>query len=194
VQPANLSAEKKVRRGLVTWCEDGVVMEARRVTTLSMLIAIGSVLYLLESLIPFPLPVPGGRWGFSNLVLILALSGMPFKDVLAISIGKTFIGSLLTGRLATPGFLMGISGASTSASVMWLLSRTEKFGLIGISLVGASVNNFTQLLVASTLVVKSFEIVFLYPYMLLLGSISAVINAYIAFEVIRRIGDTLWQD
>ncbi len=173
---------------------DGVMMEAKRITTLSMLIALGSVLYLLESLIPFPLPVPGGRWGFSNLVLIIALAGMPLGDILILSIGKSLIGSLLTGRLATPGFLMGITGSLSSAAVMWLLNRTKKFGLVGISLAGASVSNLIQLLVASALIVKSIEIVFIYPYMLIMGSISALINAYIAFEVIRRMGDTLWLD
>lgn len=173
---------------------DGVMMEARRITTLSMLIAIGSVLYLLESLIPFPLPIPGGRWGFSNLVLIIAIAGMPLGDILVLSIGKSLIGSLLTGRLATPGFLMGIAGSLSSGAVMWFLSRTERFGLVGISLAGASASNLIQLLVAYALIVKSIEIVFLYPYMLIMGSISALINAYIAFEVIRRMGDTLWSD
>lgn len=169
-------------------------MEARRITALSMLIAIGSVLYLLESLIPFPLPVPGGRWGFSNLVLIIALAGMPLGDIFVLSIGKSLVGGLLTGRLATPGFLMGITGSLSSGAVMWLLNRTERFGLVGISLAGASASNLTQLLVAYALIVKSMEIVFLYPYMLVMGSISALINAYIAFEVIRRMGDDFWPD
>ena len=31
-------------------------------------------------------------------------------------------------------------------------------------------------------------------YMLVIGSVSALINAYIAFEVIRRMGDNLWLD
>ncbi|WP_257211958.1 MULTISPECIES: Gx transporter family protein [unclassified Mesotoga] len=170
------------------------MMEAKRVTTLSMLMAIGSVLYLLESLIPFPLPIPGGRWGFSNLVLIIALAGLPFGDILALSIGKSIIGSLLAGRLATPGFLMGVAGAVSSAATMWLMNKTGKFGLFGISIAGAAVSNFSQLMVASSLIIKNIEIIFLYPYMLVLGSISASINAYVAFEVIRRMGDSLWQD
>ncbi|MBN2219206.1 MAG: Gx transporter family protein [Kosmotogaceae bacterium] len=169
-------------------------MEAKRVTTLSMLMAIGAVLYLLESLIPFPLPIPGGRWGFSNLVLMIALAGLPFGDILTLSIGKSIIGSLLTGRLATPGFLMGVAGTASAAATMWLLNKTRKFGLLGISIAGAAVSNFSQLMVASSLIVKSIEIIFLYPYMLILGSISASINAYVAFEVIRRMGDSLWQD
>jgi len=90
--------------------------------------------------------------------------------------------------------LMGVTGSLSSGAMMWLLNRTGKFGLVGVSLAGASVSNLVQLLVASALVVKSVEIVLIYPYMLVMGSISALINAYIAFEVIRRMGDTLWLD
>ena len=159
-----------------------------------MLISIGSVLYLLESLIPFPLPVPGGKWGFSNMVLLLALSGLSFQDLLILAAGKSFIGGLLTGRIGTPGFIMGFSGVLVSACLMWLLSKTRLFGFAGISLAGAAMSNFVQLFIAAYLIIKSREILFLYPYMLLLGTISALINAYIAYEVIRRIGGSLWFD
>lgn len=173
---------------------DSDAQTAKRITTLSMLVAMGSVMYLLESLIPFPLPVPGGRWGFSNLVLLLAVNGLSLRDTLYLAIGKTLVGGLLTGRLGTPGFIMGISGIVASALLMWLLSRSRLFGMAGISLAGAAVSNLVQLFVAAWLIVRSGEILFLYPYMLLLGSISALINAYIAHEVIRRIGNTIWFD
>ncbi|HNR80061.1 MAG TPA: Gx transporter family protein, partial [Mesotoga infera] len=75
-----------------------------------------------------------------------------------------------------------------------LLSRSRLFGMAGVSLAGAAVSNLVQLFVAAWLIVRSGEILYLYPYMLLLGSISALINAYIAHEVIRRIGDTIWFD
>lgn len=173
---------------------DSDAQTAKRITTLSMLVAIGSVMYLLESLIPFPLPVPGGRWGFSNFVLLLAVNGLSLRDTLYLAIGKTVVGGLLTSRLGTPGFIMGISGIVASALLMWLLSRSRLFGMAGVSLAGAAVSNLVQLFVAAWLIVRSGEILYLYPYMLLLGSISALINAYIAHEVIRRIGDTIWFD
>lgn len=158
-----------------------------------MLIALGSVLYLLESFIPFPLPVPGGRWGFSNLVLLIALAELPLKDLLALAAGKSVIGSLLAGRLGTPGFVMGFSGIIFSCLIMWALYKTRVFGFVGISLAGAACNNFFQLLIAALLIVKSGQIMLFYPYMVLLGTVSALINAYIAHEVVQRLGGYLWR-
>lgn len=164
-----------------------------KVAKFAILISLGSAIYFLETLIPFPLPVPGGRWGFSNMVILISLPGVPIIDLLTISVGKNILGSLISGKIATPGFLMGLSGVSGSVVVMWYMWKMGIFGLAGISIIGAAVNNLVQLTIAAFYIIGDFRLFELYPYFFLTGSISALINAYIAFEVLKRVGGSLWQ-
>ncbi|AKI96540.1 Gx transporter family protein [Kosmotoga pacifica] len=167
--------------------------DTRKVARLAILISLGAAIYFLENLIPFPVPVPGGRWGFSNMVLLISLPGASFTDILILSAGKNVLGSLVSGKIATPGFLMGLFGVSSSAALMWLMSRAKIFGLAGISVAGAAVNNLIQLSIAAFYVVREPGLLGLYPYFALTGSLSALINAYIAFKVLERVGDFHWR-
>lgn len=167
-------------------------MKSHKIAKFAILISLGSAIYFLETLIPFPLPVPGGRWGFSNMVILISLPGAPIADLLTISVGKNILGSLISGKIATPGFLMGLSGVSGSVAVMWYMWKTNIFGLAGISITGAAVNNLIQLTIAAFYIIGDLRIFELYPYFFLTGSISAFINAYVAYEVLKRVGESLW--
>ena len=168
-------------------------MNPRRTAFIALLLALGSTMYVVESFVPFPLPVPGGRWGFSNLVILVALPGSSLRDLIFISLGKNTLGNLMAGRLATPGFFMGIAGILTAALVMWVMSRLKnRFGLLGISLAGAVANNSIQLTFAAIFLVKNNGIFSLYPYFIMIGSISSIANAIITKIVLDRIGGSLW--
>lgn len=169
-------------------------MNTRKIALFSLLISFGSVLYIIETFIPFPAPIPGGRWGFSNMTILLALQFCDYKDIIFFSILKNSIGSLLTGKFATVGYLMGISGlVVASVFMLFLYRRKNKFGLISISITGAALNNFIQLLIASSLIVKNSNVLVLYPYYLIIGSISAVANAFIVVFIYERTGEGIWK-
>lgn len=169
-------------------------MNTRKIALFSLLIAFGSVLYIIETFIPFPAPIPGGRWGFSNITILLALQFCNYKDILFFSVLKNSIGSLLTGRFATVGYLMGITGLVVSSLLMlFLFKRKGKFGLLSISITGAAVNNFIQLIIAAFLIVKNHNVLMLYPYYLIIGSISAVANALIVVFIYERTGKEIWK-
>ncbi|MEA2065916.1 MAG: Gx transporter family protein [Thermotogota bacterium] len=167
-------------------------MKTKEITLLSVYIAMGSVLYFLETFLPLPSIIPGGRWGFSNLVLLIALPRFSLGNLLFIAIGKSTIGNILSGRLMTPGYVMGLGGAMVAVLVMWSLYRSKKdFGYLGISLVGAQANNFFQLLFAGVFIMGTFRVITVFPYFALVGSISAVINAIVAHRIRMKSGDIL---
>ncbi len=167
-------------------------MKTRDLTLMAVYIALGSVLYFLETFIPFPVVVPGGRWGFSNLVLLIALPRVPLSNLLLIAVGKSTIGNLLSGRLMTPGYIMGLGGALLAVLTMWLLYRSRKeFGYLGISLSGALINNSFQLVYAGIFILGTLRIVSIFPYFAVVGSISAVVNAVIAHRINIKSGDIL---
>ena len=146
-----------------------------KISLLGILISLSSAIYALESFVPFPLPV--GRWGFSNS-LVLFSATLSLKSALIVSAGKSILGSVIVGRIMSPTFWMGFLGA-IGASVIERALYKLKFGYLGMSLAGSTVNNVLQMLVGS-LLIKSKEIFFLLPLFLVLGSISAVANVYIA--------------
>lgn len=148
-----------------------------RITKLSLMVAISSVLYVLEGLIPFP--VPGGKWGLSNfLVLQLAYFGS-LKGAVLLAFTKSIVGALISGSIFTPGFFMGFFGALVAAVVQRLVTLTGFFGILGVSLVGMASNNVVQFLVGGVLI-RSPAIFSLLPVVMLLGSLSAIVNAYLA--------------
>lgn len=95
------------------------------------------------------------------------------------------------GKLATPGFLMGFLGIEIGTFFMWLMGRSGSFGLMGISMTGAVINNSVQLAIAAWFIVKSVAIMYLYPYFVVIGTISAIANAILAYIVLKRIGEFL---
>ena len=146
-----------------------------KISLLGILIALSSAIYALESFIPFPLPV--GRWGFSNS-LVLFSATLSLKSALIVSAGKSILGSISVGRIMSPTFWMGFFGSIGAAVVERALYRM-KFGYIGMSLSGSIVNNVVQMFFGAVMI-KSKEIFLLLPLFLVMGSISAIANVYIA--------------
>ncbi len=145
------------------------------ISFLGILISLASAIYALESFIPFPLPA--GRWGFSNSIVLFSAT-VSLKSALIVSAGKSILGSVIVGRIMSPTFWMGFFGSIGAALVERTLYKLG-FGYLGMSLAGSTVNNILQMLFGAVLI-KSKGIFFLLPMFLMMGSISAVVNVYIA--------------
>jgi uncharacterized membrane protein len=52
-------------------------------------------------------------------------------------------------------------------------------------------NNFFQLLFAGVFIIGTFRVITVFPYFALVGSISAIINAFIAHRIRMKSGDIL---
>ena len=154
------------------------------VALLGISVSLATVMYILENFIPFPLPV--GRWGFSNS-MVLYYATVSLKGSLIIASGKSVLGSLFSGRLMSPTFMMGFFGSLSAAVIERALFKLG-FGYIGMSLAGSAVNNLVQVLIGA-MIVKNKMVISIFPIFLIFGSISAVSNVYIAksFERVREV-------
>lgn len=123
--------------------------DARTLTTVALLVAVGAVLGLVESSIIPALPVPGVRLGLGNLAVVLALSLVGRAAALRVSALRVVIVAVATGALGGPGFAMAVAGALASWAVMSLLSRLRGVSAIGWSVGGAAAHVLAQLFVAS---------------------------------------------
>jgi len=149
----------------------------KKISLLSSLTALSSIMYIVESFIPFPLVF--GKWGFSNSVVLLLAVEMGLKEASLVAIAKSIVGSLMVGKFLSLQFFMGFFGALSASIVESYMSRFRKFGYLGLSVLGSISNNFTQFLIASFFI-KSSLIFALFPLMIVFGIISASANAYIA--------------
>ena len=51
-----------------------MMSKTKRMTTITMLIALSIIFHMVESMIPIPLPVPGFRLGLANIVGLFTYS------------------------------------------------------------------------------------------------------------------------
>ncbi len=150
---------------------------------ISSLASLGSVIYFLESFVPFPLPF--GRWGLSNLVVLIAVVLYDCRTVLAVSLLKSVISTFITGQLFSIVSLMSIAGSTAAAASEYIAYRASVFGLMGVSVLGSVVNNITQSIVGA-MSIKSWSFLLILPQMMILGIPGAILNAYLAERVVRR--------
>jgi len=160
---------------------------SKKITTYSMLVAVGAAIYILENYAPFPVPIPGARWGFSNMVIVYALPDTPLSWLVVLTIGKSLIGSLLGGTFLAPTFLMGFIGSIGSTFAMYLsFWSVKKAGLIFHSVIGALLNNVIQVLIGVQ-IVGTWAIMSYLPYMEIIGIFSGIANAIVAGVLVKRI-------
>ncbi len=158
------------------------MVRSKSIALSSVLIAVGSIMYIFESFIPFP--VPFGKWGLSNFVVLLSAYNFGLRTTILIAIGKSVVGNLVTGHFFDPVFFMSLAGSFSSGLVQFAVLQTNLLGLFGTSLLGSITNNLIQALIGSALI-KSSAFLILIPYMLLLGIPGAFTNALI----VRKVGD-----
>jgi heptaprenyl diphosphate synthase len=142
--------------------------KTRRMVLLGLFIAIASVLHVVESSMPLPLPVPGIKLGLANIISLIVIATFGWRDAIYVVIVRVFLASLFGGIFLGPAFAMSMSGAIVSTVVMAYAYQYwhSVFSLIGISIIGAVIHNMVQILVAA-LVVSSVTLLWYLPYLIL---------------------------
>jgi len=140
----------------------------RKIIYLSLLSAIGIVLGLFESMIPLPVAIPGARLGLSNMVVLVTIVSIGYKEGFIVSIFKTVLLALVTGAVSS--FFFSFAGALLSSLSMIFAHRflRKYLSLIGISEIGSFFHNLGQVLVAS-FIMRTTEIFAYLPILVILG-------------------------
>ena len=154
---------------------------------LSILVALGAMLFILENMIPMPLPWI--RLGLANVVTLLAIYWWGLKEATFIVILRVILGGLLSGRFLTPAFVLALSGGIASLFIMVLIHRyaSKLFSIIGISLWGAIFKNTVQLALVAFIYVKNIGIFSMLPLILFSTLFSGIITGYITHHLYSRI-------
>ena len=139
-------------------------IDIKRLTRVSMLVAMASAVHVLEyTLTPLFPALPGAKLGLANAFTLYALMHQSTRDALLISVLRCFIGLLITG--AVTGFFYSFAGALLSFAGM-LLFKKLRFSVYAISMMGALCHNTAQIGVG-ILLTKTPALVIYWPYLAL---------------------------
>ena len=158
----------------------------KRFAIIIILVTNDIIISFLESFIPVPIPVPGIKLGLGNIITMIAIVFLGFKDVLFIVAVRCFVVAILTRGVMMLAF--SLSGGILSAIVMWLLYKklARFFSIKGISISGAIVHNVTQLTVAS-LILGQVVVLYYLPVLLVSAVVTGLITGSIGELAINEV-------
>lgn len=164
-----------------------LLADSSNLTRLSLLIGLGLILFLFESLIPRPLP-----WlkpGLAHVATLLALYTMGNRAAFIVVIFRVLLGSLLMGALFNPTFILGFSGGLAATLFMAITKKylSSLFSIFGISIIGAVVHNLTQLILVEIIIVQRVEIFYLAPIMMMSSVFTGFVVALISYFFLSKI-------
>lgn len=123
--------------------------ELQRKIQITLLVAVAMTLHIIESMFP-PLPVPGAKIGLANVATLVGLKFIGFWPAVSISVIRSVLGSMLTGKFWGLGFWMSFAGATLSALAMGGMLRILPKGTSAVwtSCTGSIVHASAQMAIA----------------------------------------------
>ena len=158
-------------------------MKTKKVATLGLSIALAMIMSYIEVLVPLSLAVPGIKMGLANIVIIFVLYKLGTKEAILVSLIRVILVSLLFSNAMAMAY--SIAGAVLSLGVMWLLKKTDKFSVVGVSVAGGVMHNVGQIIMA--IILLGTEQIALYlPVLIITGTVTGVVIGIVASIVINR--------
>lgn len=161
----------------------------KKLVVCALFVAIGIALQIIESMIPMPINIPGGKIGLANIITLILLYVFDFKSAIVCALLRAFLGSLLSGGIF--GAVYSISGAAFAAVMMEIAIKIGKGRLteIGVSVIGAAAHNSAQVFVAS-LVLSDIYIFTYLPPLVIASCITGIFTGFAAKFSIKNIEKT----
>lgn len=143
----------------------------RKLVFIALMISGALVLSLIDSKIVLIPIFPGIKIGIANIVTIIVLYFFSWKEAMMVTVIRCVLTGIFSGNPIS--LIFGLTGGVLSTAAMSLMFQKYPrfFSIIGISLCGAEIHNFGQLIAASFLL-GSKTMFFYAPYLLIVGAIS----------------------
>lgn len=148
--------------------------KTQKLIYISLLSAQAVILGLIERSIPFPFAfAPGAKLGIANLITIVAIYTLPFKDSMKVVGMRLLMTTLLGGTIST--LLYSTAGAVLSFLGMVFVKTTggKKVSIIGVSATGGILHNLGQLFVAS-FIAQTWTVLLYLPVLSFMGILSGI--------------------
>ena len=156
----------------------------KKIALSAILIALALALSYTERFIPLQLviPLPGIKLGLANIVTLVALSLLGWRDTLWIVLIRCVLGAVFGGGIS--GLLFSLTGSLLSLCVMTFAEKVPAFSLYGVSILGAASHNVGQIC-AAMLLMQTVYIGAYLPYLLIVAIFTGFATAAAASGILK---------
>lgn len=153
-------------------------MKIRRLTTLAIFTVVALTIFVVESAIPVPVPIPGIKLGLANIVTLLVLLNFRPADALFVLLARILLSAIFAGQAMS--LLYSLCGGLLCFIAMCLVNRflCSKYIFIT-SVFGALFHNAGQLFVAY-LILRNVSVFTYLPFLALSAIITGLFTGLCA--------------
>lgn len=164
---------------------------SRKTAVAGVLAALSIILGYVETLIPISIGIPGVKLGLANIVILSILYLYGLGTASAVSCVRILVVGFLFTNLYS--ILYSLSGACVSMLVMFLLKRSDRFTIRGVSIAGGVAHNIGQLICAAVIV--STPAIFTYfPVLLVAGTLTGYLIGSLGAYLEKRIAKIAYEE
>jgi len=168
-------------------------MNTKKIALISILVAIGLIIFIVEAQVPLPLPLPGVKLGLANTVTLFALfydktSGgikLGTKDAFVVLLCRILLGAVFTGRLIAFAYSLVGGLLALSAQVISKSFVTEKQVWV-CSAIGAVFHNTGQIF-AAVVITGTVGIIYYLPVLIIAGVLTGTLTGFVAQITLTRL-------
>lgn len=146
-------------------------MTTKNITLCALFTAVCMAVSFLESQLSFPF-LPGVKLGLSNAVVLLFFAKDLVKEGIFVNIARILLSAFLFSGVFS--LLFSLSGAIVSCVSVIAFKHFNCFSYTGLSIIGASLHNFTQVCVCAA-VYKTSAVLLYLPVFCAIGAITGLI-------------------
>lgn len=146
-------------------------MSTKKLTTLSIAVALAMILSFVETLIPPLVAVPGVKIGLANVVTVFLIYIYGWREAGCVALIRVALSSVLFG--SPVGFIYSAAGALLSFLVMVSVKKLGFFSEVGVSVLGGVFHNVGQIAVAC-IIMENAAIASYLPPLLISGTVAGV--------------------
>ena len=163
-------------------------MSVKRLCIYGLLIALAFVLSYLETLIPIAAAgffVPGMKIGLANIVVMVALYVLGYKEAFVLSMIRILLVGFTFGN--TVSMIYSLGGGLLGYVVMAILKKVDVFSMTAVSIAGGIFHNVGQILMAM-LVLENAGVLSYLPVLFVSATVTGLLIGLLGGEVTKRIG------
>ena len=157
----------------------------KKLVFMALLTALELVIWVIESQIPAPIPVPGVKLGLASVITLTAMAVMGRREAGCILIVRIILSALFAGSFSA--ILFSMAGGALSWAVMALvIGLFEEKLMWVVSVLGAIGHNAGQLLAAMA-VTKTTALIWYGPALLCAAIITGAFTGVAAMYLVKAL-------
>ena len=158
----------------------------KKIVRLSLFLALGVVLNIIESMLPVLIPVPGVKLGIANTIGLIVLYYYGPKEYTLIGFLRVILVALLRTGIGSISFMLSLSGWFISTLFVLLVNLFKKVSVYGLSMSSAVMHGVGQIIMV-IFIYSLPEMINYLPILIVSGIISGNVLALLCSELLKKL-------